>query len=122
MGNKPPKQNTEWTEEMNQYIVKNYLLKGIRAVAKDLGRTKDAVRSHISTLRNEGYFDNMFDGLSREKLIFYIHTMQEFHYDLLNDFNKREEETKKWIEMNLEMHHLIYTQLLKDVMEDKKKV
>ena len=63
MGNKPPKQNTEWTEEMNQYIVKNYLLKGIRAVAKDLGRTKDAVRSHISTLRNEGYFDNMFDGL-----------------------------------------------------------
>ena len=112
MGNKPPKQNTDWTEEMNQYILKNYFSKGIRAVAKDLGRTKDAIRSHISTLRNEGYFDNMFDHVSKRDFIEAIMEIQEFHYELINNINDIQKETDKMVQQNLELHYHMYKDLM----------
>ena len=112
MGNKPPKQNTDWTEEDNQYIVKNYFSKGIRAVAKDLGRTQDAVYSHISKLRCAGYFNEMFNTLTKDEFITYVVEIQHFHYELLNNLKEREDETRRMIDLNLEMHHIIYSQLL----------
>jgi len=115
MGNKPKNQNTDWTDEMNQYILKNYFSKGIRTVAKDLGRTKDAIRSHISTLRNEGYFKGMFDHVSKDDLISYVYAAQELHYDLLNDLNAREKQIRTMIDEKLELHHVMYKDLLNQI-------
>lgn len=121
MGSKPKNQNTDWTEEMNQYILKNYFSKGIRAVAKDLGRTKDAIRNHISTLRNEGYFNNMFDHISKKELTEYVMEIQDIHYELLNNLNDRENQTRAMINQNLELHHMLYKEMLhklKDTSND----
>lgn len=112
MGKKPPKQNTDWTEEMNQFILKNYFAKGIEYTARELGRTQKAVRSHISKLRNEGYFDNMFDHVSKRDFIEAIMEMQEFHYELLNNIKKIQEQTDKMVAQNLELHYHLYKDLM----------
>ena len=115
MGNKPLKQNTDWTEEMNQFIMKNYFTKGIEYTSRELGRTQNAVKSHISKLRCAGYFDGIFDKISKDKLISYVYQAQELHYDLLNDLNNREAEIRRLIDEKLELHHIMYKDLLDQI-------
>ena len=112
MGSKPKKHGTDWTEEMNQFILKNYFAKGIEYTAKELGRKQKNVKQHISKLRNEGYFDNIFDHVSKRDFIEAIMEMQEFHYELINNIKDIQKETDKMVQQNLELHYHMYKDLL----------
>ena len=112
MGKNPSNHNKDWTDEMNQYIVKNYFIDGIHKVAKDLGRKQKMVKDHIRELARDGYFDGLFNHVSKGDFIGAIMEMQDFHYELLNNIKKRQEETDKMVAQNLELHYHLYKDLL----------
>ena len=112
MGKNPENHDRDWTEEDNQYIVKNYMQDGIAATAKTLKRKRDAVKGQIRKLAREGYFENLFKNISKEELIEYVMQIQDIRYELLSNLNDREDQTRAMINQNLELHHVVYKDML----------
>ncbi len=112
MGKNPENHDRDWTEEDNQYIVKNYMQDGITSTAKALKRKRESVKKQIRKLAKEGYFENLFKNVSKEELIEYVMQIQDIHYELLNNLNDREDQTRTMINQNLELHHVVYKEML----------
>ena len=112
MGKNPENHDRDWTEEDNQYIVKHYMQDGIAATAKALKRKRESVKAQIRKLAREGYFENLFKNISKEELIEYVMQIQDIHYELLSNLNDREDQTRAMIDQNLELHHVLYKDML----------